>query len=151
MLYRITLYTHVISAILSIGPFFILFPIIKRIQKASSSEVIQAYLDSFSFTVRLAKHAGHVLVVSGILLVMNSGWTWKTPWIMMTILIMVSSLFFLARAFSPTLKKFKKPDADIDSLTQRLHRSTIIYIALLLLMLWFMVAKPSLSFFDSVF
>ncbi|MDP4170351.1 MAG: DUF2269 family protein [Bacillota bacterium] len=143
MLQRIILYLHITSVILSIGPFFILVPVSGKLRKAGADEQ-KAYLDVFRFAVRLAKHAGHLLVVTGILLVTFSSWTWKTPWIDMTILIMVSSLFFLARAFSPTMRKFNESDNDKEKLVRKLTRSVWIYIVLLMAMLWFMVAKPML-------
>lgn len=62
----------------------------------------------------------------------------------MTLAVMFSSVFFLARAFSPVLKKLAEPEADQSALTGKLNRSLWIYILLLLLMLWFMVDKPTL-------
>lgn len=143
MLYRLLLYVHIFSVILSIGPFFVLLPLIKKL-RASEARTQQAYLDVFRFSVRLAKHAGHVLVASGVLLVLAGPWTWKTPWIVMTLILMASSLFFLARAFSPTIWKFSETGQDKDALIQLLRRSVWIYIVLLMAMLWFMVTKPAL-------
>ncbi|MFZ3589677.1 hypothetical protein ACOI1C_10430 [Bacillus sp. DJP31] len=143
LLYRILLYIHVISVIASIGPFFILFPIVKKLRTAIEPEM-SAYLDTFRFVVWLAKHAGHVLVVSGILLVILGPWTWGTPWIVMTLIILFASLLFLARAFSPTLRKFQEEDHNKDELASKLKRSIWIYIVLLMAMLWFMVGKPYL-------
>ncbi len=143
MLYRLLLYVHIFSVILSIGPFFVLLPLIKKL-RASEARTQQAYLDVFRFSVRLAKHAGHVLVASGVLLVLAGPWTWKTPWIVMTLILMASSLFFLARAFSPTIRKFSETGQDKDALIQLLQRSVWIYIVLLMAMLWFMVTKPAL-------
>lgn len=143
MLYRFLLYIHILSVIMSIGPFFLLFSIIKKLRVAED-EVQTVLLDSFRVAVRLTKHAGHLLVGSGILLVVFSGWTWKTSWIVITILIMVSSLFFLARAFSPLLRKFTDSKQDREMLTKKLMRTTLAYLFLLLVMLWFMVAKPNI-------
>ncbi|WP_139487960.1 hypothetical protein [Brevibacillus dissolubilis] len=142
-LYRILLYVHILSAILSIGPFFILLPIIRKLRTAEGL-VEQAYLDAFRFSNQLAKHAGHVLTVSGILLVVFGPWTWGTSWIVMTIIVLISSLLFLARAFSPTIRKFDQDGHDRAELVQKLNRSVWIYIVLLLIMLWFMVVRPTL-------
>ncbi|MED0993820.1 hypothetical protein P4T72_29240, partial [Bacillus nitratireducens] len=76
--------------------------------------------------------------------VLAGPWTWKTPWIVMTLILMASSLFFLARAFSPTIRKFSETGQDKDTLIQLLRRSVWIYIVLLMTMLWFMVTKPAL-------
>jgi hypothetical protein len=141
--YKLLLYLHILSAIISIGPFFLLLPMVKKLHTAESLEQ-RAYTDQFRFAIQLAKHAGHGLVVTGILLVMVGSWSWKTPWIVMTILILVGSLFFLARAFSPKLRKLNEPGQDKVSLLSALSRSIWIYLILLLTMLWFMVAKPVL-------
>jgi hypothetical protein len=141
--YRTLIYLHVISVVASIGPFFILLPMMKKLRTASEAE-LPSYLDTFRFTVRLSKHAGHVLVGTGILLVLLGPWTWSTPWIIMTLVIMFCSLFFLARAFSPTLRKFGENAADREWLVGKLNRTVWIYLILLLAMLWFMVVKPNL-------
>ncbi|MCM3653217.1 DUF2269 family protein [Metabacillus litoralis] len=143
LFYRILIYIHVLSAIVSIGPFFILFPLVKKLQVSNDTE-LDAYLHTFRFIVRLTKHSGHVLVVSGILLVVSGPWTWGTPWIIMTLIILFCSLLFLARAFSPTLRKFHEENQNREELAAKLNRSIWIYIILLLAMLWFMVGKPVL-------
>ncbi|MBM4763200.1 hypothetical protein [Bacillus sp. B15-48] len=143
LLYRFIIYLHVLSAIGSIGPFFILVPTVKKLRVAGD-EKLAAYLDIFRFAVWFSKHSGHVLVGSGILLVLMGPWTWGTPWIIMTLVVMFASLFFLARAFSPTLRKFEEDGHNKDMLIVKLNRTTWIYIILLSIMLWFMVVKPPL-------
>lgn len=143
MAYKLLLYIHIFSAILSIGPFFVLLPMMRKLRNAKS-EVEHAYLGIFKSAIRLVKHAGHVLVTSGVLLIILGSWSWATSWIVMTIFVMISSVFFLARAFSPTLKKFNDTDQHKELLVDKLHRGVWIYIALLMVMLWFMVAKPVL-------
>lgn len=143
MLYRLLLYIHIFSAVLSIGPFFVLIPMGKKLKDAIH-QAEPAYLDAFRIAILLAKHSGHVLVVSGILLLWMGPWPWTTSWVIITALIMASSLFFLARAFSPTLRKLHEPDQDRIVLIQKLQRAIWIYIALLGVMLWFMVTKPDL-------
>ena len=143
LLYRTLIYLHVISVVASIGPFFILLPMIKKLRVASKS-LLPTYLDTFRFTVQLSKHSGHVLVGTGVLLVILGPWTWTTPWITMTLVILFCSLFFLARAFSPTLRKLEEEDADKELLIGKLHRTVWIYLFLLLAMLWFMVVKPGM-------
>lgn len=140
-MYTLILYLHILSAILSIGPFFVLLPLIKRMD-GEEDAVLQSHILTFKSAVRLVKHAGHVLVATGILLIWQSAWTWTTPWIMMTLAVMFGSVFFLARAFKPVLRKFDDPAAERKALLKKLNRSTWLYILLLLLMLWLMVAKP---------
>ena len=106
--------------------------------------VLEAYLDTFRSVVRFTKHAGHVLVGSGILLVIYGPWSWDTPWLIMTLFIMFLSLFFLARAFSPTLLKIADEGQDRVKLAAKLKRTLWNYLLLLMAMLWFMVVKPVL-------
>ncbi|MBU8880381.1 hypothetical protein BGM26_15620 [Bacillus sp. FJAT-29790] len=143
ILYRFILYIHVSSAVLSIGPFVVLIPIVKKLRTADS-EVKRAYIEIFRSAVRLVKHAGHVLVGSGALLIYMGHWTWKTSWIVATLAVMLGSAFFLARAFTPTIRKFHEPEQNQVILIKRLTWSTWLYLILLMFMLWFMVAKPVL-------
>jgi uncharacterized membrane protein len=139
--YIFVVFLHVISAVASIGPFFILFPLLAKMRSAGEDE-LRIYLPVFSSAVRLSKHAGHVLVTTGIFLMILGGWDWRTSWVVLTILVMVGSLYFIARAFSPTIKKLREPDSNRGPLLTKLYRSLILYIALMLVMLWFMIAKP---------
>lgn len=142
-MYTVILFLHIFSAILSIGPFFVLVPLTKQMNEASE-EVLNSQIATFRSAVRLVKHAGHVLVASGVLLVWQSYWQWTTSWIVMTLAIMFGSIIFLARAFKPVLRKFEEPHADRHSLIRKLQRSIWIYMLILLAMLWLMVAKPEL-------
>ncbi|EFM09677.1 conserved hypothetical protein [Paenibacillus curdlanolyticus YK9] len=141
--YSVLLYIHILSAIMSIGPFFIFIPVMKKLKAAEPLEQ-NAYLSTFRSAIRLAKHAGHVLVASGILLVLVGSWAWSTSWIVMTIVLLVGSLLFLARAFSPKIRKFNEPDQNKDAIIRLLNRALWIYLALLLCMLAFMIVKPTL-------
>ncbi|RDU37115.1 hypothetical protein DRW41_10555 [Neobacillus piezotolerans] len=143
LVYRIIIYLHVASVIASIGPFFILLPIVKKLPDAVGKE-LEAYLALLKSVVRLSKHAGHVLIGTGVLLVILGPWTWKTPWIVGTLGLLFASLFFLGRAFSPTLRKFAEEGANKRALAAKLKRTIWIYIILLMAMLWFMVVKPKL-------
>ncbi|AQQ54946.1 DUF2269 family protein [Planococcus lenghuensis] len=142
-LYTLLLFLHILSAVLSIGPFFVLFPVIRQM-KTAEREVLAGHLTTFRGAVRLVKHAGHILVTTGMLLVWLSAWPWYTSWVVLTLAVMVGSVFFLANAFKPVLKKFEVPDADQPALTAKLTRSVWLYISLLLVMLWLMVDKPML-------
>jgi hypothetical protein len=142
-MFSLIMYTHILSAVLSIGPFGVLFPLLKRMRNAPSDQLPRD-LDTFQFVVRLSKHAGHVLVVSGFLLVWLGGWSWTTPWLIATWIILFGGLFFFARAFSPIIRKLRLEDTDRSLWLNKLHRALWAYILILLLLMWFMVAKPSL-------
>lgn len=142
-MYTFIIFIHVISAVLSIGPFFVLFPLLNRM-KGKNKEMIDTSLEVFQAAIRLVKHAGHVLVGSGILLVWQGNWSWTTSWVIMTIVVMVSSVVFLAKAFKPKIREFHAGTIDLDTLIKKLKSAVWKYILLLLIMLWFMVAKPNL-------
>ena len=57
---------HVVSAVLAIGPLFILMPIIKRLSGVET-KIENAYLTIVNVIIRIVMHAGHALVVSGVL------------------------------------------------------------------------------------
>lgn len=142
-LYLALIFIHVSSAVVSIGPLFVLFSVLHKMRHADPIAE-NAFISIFRSVVRLIKHAGHVLVGSGVLLVFLGPWSWLTPWIVMTIALMVISIFFLARAFSPILIKFDNSTANKQLLVNQLHKSTWIYIILLGMMLALMVIKPDL-------
>lgn len=112
--------------------------------KGKNKEMIDTSLEVFQAAIRLVKHAGHVLVGSGILLVWQGNWPWTTSWVIMTIVVMVSSVVFLAKAFKPKIREFHAGTIDLDTLIKKLKSAVWKYILLLLIMLWFMVAKPNL-------
>jgi uncharacterized membrane protein len=142
LFYSFLLYVHIVSVIATIGPYFVLLPLLRKL-RTETFESLPSHLDSFRFTVRLTKHAGHVLVTTGVLLAWLGHWSWHTPWIIATVLVMISSLFFLARAFSPLLRKLKEPHDNRKVLVDRLRRATLLYLFVTMLMMWFMVAKPT--------
>ncbi len=143
LMYAWLVYIHVISAMVSIGPFFVLLPMLRKLQSAEGA-VLHTYLDSFQFVVRLSKHTGHVLVFSGLLLMWLSGLPWTTPWIFGTFVVLFASLFFMARAFSPTLRKLRQPDHERGVLVRKLSRALYLYMFVLFVMLGLMVMKPAL-------
>jgi uncharacterized membrane protein len=134
-------YLHIFSAILSIGPYFVLYPMLKKMKSAKFEE-LHYYLDSFKFVVWLTKHAGHLLVLSGVLLIWVGGWDWKTSWLLVSIIILMSALFFIARAFSPILRNLKEAHENRGELISKLGRALNLYLAIMLLVMWLMVAKP---------
>jgi hypothetical protein len=136
-------FIHAVSAMVSIGPFIVLIPMLSKLRSADGS-LLGSYLDSFHFVVRLSKHTGHVLVGSGLLLMWLGGWPWSTPWIAGTFVVLFASLFFMARAFSPTIRRLRQPDHDRKALINKLSRSLYMYMFVLFIMLWLMMMKPTL-------
>lgn len=143
MLYTLFLFIHILSAVISIGPLFTLIPILKKMEAAKEHQ-LEGFVQSFQSAITVVKHAGHVLVLSGIILILESGWTWSTSWVVLTIAIMVGSIVFLARGFKPTIKTFGTADFNKQFFIKKLRKATWQYIFLLLVMLWMMVAKPVL-------
>lgn len=142
-MYPWLVFIHSVSAMVSIGPFFVLIPMLRKLQTAQG-ELQASYLDSFHFVVRLSKHAGHVLVASGLLLMWLGEWHWSEPWIAGTFAVLFASLLFMARAFSPTIRKLRQPDSDRAALLRKLSRSLYLYLFVLFVMLWLMIMKPQL-------
>lgn len=143
MFYTLFLYIHIVSAVGSIGPLFSLIPIIKKMESTDESQ-LSGLVQSFQSAIIVVKHAGHILVFSGILLIIFSGWMWTTSWVVLTIAIMIGSIVFLARAFKPTLKTYGTQDFQKEIFVKKLGKATWQYILILLVMLWLMVAKPVL-------
>ena len=141
-LYTVIVYIHVLSAVASVGPLFMLFPIISRIRKAVSREEA-TLLSLFKWTIRFVMHSGHVLVVSGVILILIGPWPWYTSWVIVTLGIMMLSIVFLASGFSVVLDRFPKEPQNREELLKKLLNTSWRYIGLLLIMLYLMVAKPS--------
>lgn len=142
MFYNLIVYFHVIGAILSISPFFVLFPLLKRMQREQNMAVLKGHVEAFSLAIQVVKHAGHFLVGFGILAVFVGGYRWTTPWIFITIVLLVSSVIYLARAFKPTLRTFGTAQFNQRQFVRKLRQAVWIYVALLCVMLWLMVTKP---------
>lgn len=140
-MYSWLVYIHIISAIASIGPLFVLVLLIKRMQ-AAEEMILPGYVHSFQTCIDVVKHAGHAVVISGVLLVIVGGWTWSSSWIVLTLIILVGSLIFLAKAFKPTMQTFGTDAFNKEHFVKILTRNTWIYILLLLVILALMVMKP---------
>jgi len=143
MLYPWLIFIHAVSALVAVGPFIVLIPMLSKLRVAEG-DILHAYLDSFQFVVRLSKHSGHVLVLSGLLLLWLGGWPWSTPWIAGPFIVLFASLFFMARAFSPTIRRLREPMHDRNALVGKLSRSLYLYMFILFVMLWLMIMKPAL-------
>lgn len=140
-LYSTVVFMHVVSAVLSIGPLFILMPVIKRLRDAQS-DVELAYMSVIKVVIRVVMHAGHALVFTGALLLILGPWPWYTSWVVMTIFVMGVSGVFLATGFTRVLKTFYVPGVNKQELLNRLNQTSWVYIGLMIVMLWLMVQKP---------
>lgn len=140
--YGAIVFAHVVSAVISVGPLFLLLPLIRRLRTAKA-EAEDIYLAFIRVIIRLVMHAGHVLVVTGILLILFGPWPWNTSWVILTIGVMLLSGFFLATGFSTVLKRFHESSSDREAVVNKLQRTAWIYIGLLMVMLWLMVQKPA--------
>lgn len=139
--YSTIVFLHVISAVLSIGPLFVLMPIIKRLRGVDML-IEEAYLSIIRVVIRIVMHAGHVLVFTGVLLIIIGPWPWHTSWVVMTIVVMGISAVFLATGFTRVLREIDVPGVNKHKLLTRLNRTSWIYISLMIIMLWLMVQKP---------
>lgn len=139
--YSTVVFLHVVSAVLSIGPLFMIIPLINRLRKLVLHDE-DIYLSLIQVIVRVVMHAGHVLVATGVLLLLFGPWPWHTSWVVMTVIVMGLSGVFLATAFTRVLRRFDEPGLDKLSVLSRLKRTVWIYIGLMFIMLWLMVQKP---------
>ncbi|WP_318614082.1 DUF2269 family protein [Sporosarcina sp. YIM B06819] len=140
-IYGIIVFLHVLSAVLSIGPLTLLMPVINRLYGVEAS-IEQAYLSVIKVVIRIVMHAGHVLVFTGVLLLILGPYPWTSSWVILTLAILLISGVFLAKGFTFVLRRFHNPDADKDDILNRLMRTSWIYLGLMLIMLWLMVQKP---------
>lgn len=143
MLYKTIVFIHVVSAVAAIGPLFSIFPILARIEKAKDRD-IKGLIEGLRGVVRAVSLGGHVLIISGIVLLWMSGWSWKTSWILATIILLIVSLFFLAKAFKPAWRIAESEHFQKGAFIAVMKRATILYIIIMLMMLWLMVVKPQL-------
>lgn len=143
VVYGTIVFAHVVSAVLSIGPLVLLMPVIKRLHGVKE-EIEEIYLAIIKVIIRVVMHAGHVLVFTGVLLLILGPWPWYTSWVIMTIAVMLLSGVFLAKGFTFVLRRFHDPDVDKKDILFRLNRTSWIYLGLMLIMLWLMVEKPML-------
>lgn len=141
--YGTIVFFHVVSAVLAIGPLFMFMPIIRRVRNAEW-EVEKTLLSVIKAIIRLVMHAGHALVVTGVILIVWGPWPWHTSWLLMTFFVLAVSAFFLATGFTRVLRDFDRPDVNKDKLLNRLNQTAWVYIGLMLLILWLMVQKPVL-------
>jgi uncharacterized membrane protein len=142
-MYGTIVFVHVVSAVLAIGPLFLLIPTIKRLRNVDLPTE-NAYLTIIKVIIRLVMHAGHVLVVSGVLLLLTGPWPWYTSWVIATLAILLVSGVFLSSGFTRVLKRYRLPDANKEEILTVLLKTSWIYIGLMLIMLWLMVQKPML-------
>lgn len=142
-MYGTMVFVHVVSAVLAIGPLFLLMPTIKRLRNVDLPTE-NAYLTIIKVIIRLVMHAGHVLVVSGALLLLMGPWPWYTSWVIATLAILLISGVFLSSGFTKVLKRYHLPGSNKGEILTVLTKTSWIYIGLMLIMLWLMVQKPML-------
>ncbi|MGN7478858.1 hypothetical protein ACTHOQ_13475 [Solibacillus silvestris] len=142
MLFTILLYLHILSVIVATGPLFAIFPILKRMEHAEQPE-LHSYITSLKGLLRAVANGGHFLVPTGLILIYFSGWSWTSPWLIVTYVVMVCSLFFMARAFKPAMKFSESADFTKEQFIHMVKSATWKYIILMGFFLWLMVAKPN--------
>ena len=143
MLYTFILYIHIISAIGSVGPLFVLLVLLSRMKKIDAYEW-NGYVQSLQGSIDVVRHAGHIVVISGIFLIVFGSWSFTHSWVVLTLILLVASLVFLASAFKPTMQTYGSDAFNKEQFLTILQRNTWIYIMLLLIILGLMVYKPIL-------
>ena len=143
MIYNIALFLHVLSAVVAIGPLFAIFPMLKRMENVEDI-LEQGMIEGLRGAVRAVSLAGHVVVPTGLILLLFGGWSWKTSWVLATIIILIASLLFLAKAFKPAWRIAEAAHFNKQLFILTMRSATIKYIFIMIVILWFMIAKPQL-------
>ena len=143
VIYKIALFLHIVSAVVAIGPLFAIFPMLKRMENAHGMLEL-GIIEGLRGAVRAVSLAGHFIVPTGIVLLLFGGWSWKTSWVLATIIMLVASLLFLAKAFKPAWRIAEADDFNKLLFIRTMRSATVKYILIMLIMLWLMVAKPQL-------
>lgn len=142
-MYQILLYLHIVSVVVAIGPVMIYLPILNKMLRLDESQM-RVFVDTFRSIVKGIKHAGHVLFTTGLLLMWLGGWSYRTSWLITTFVILVGTLFFFARAFSPILTKLETVPDQRKKFVRQLSMASWAYTLIMLLVLSLMVIKPTL-------
>lgn len=143
--YDVFHYLHVVGAIFAIGPYAVFFHVLRLMKQIENGGMVHgANLAVLRFVVWVSKHAGHVLVVSGVFLWWLGRFALWTSWIVIPVVILLAGLYFMARAFSPILERLEQGVLDASTGMQKLRVSLWGYLVILLVSLWFMIAKPEL-------
>lgn len=143
MIYNIALFLHVLSAVVAIGPLFAIFPMLERMENVEGI-LEQGMIEGLRGAVRAVSLAGHVVVPTGLILLLFGGWSWKTSWVLATIIILIASLLFLAKAFKPAWRIAEAAHFNKQLFIRTMRSATIKYIFIMIVILWFMIAKPQL-------
>lgn len=136
------LYLHILSVIVATGPLFAIFPILKRMKQAQTDE-LSSYITALRGLLRAVANGGHFIVPTGLLLIYFSGWSWTSPWLIVTYVAMGCSLYFMALAFKPAMKFAKSTAFEKDQFIQMMQTATWKYIVLMGFFLWLMIEKPN--------
>lgn len=143
MIYKIALFLHVLSAVVATGPLFAIFPMLKRMENVDGL-LEQGIIEGLRGAVGAVSLAGHFLVPTGIILLLFGGWSWNTSWVLATIIMLLASLLFLAKAFKPAWYLAEAANFDKRLFIRIMRNATIKYILIMIVMLWLMIAKPQL-------
>lgn len=142
LLFTITLYLHILSVIIATGPLFAIFPILNRMKHANP-DALPSYIVALQGLLRAVANGGHFIVPTGLLLIYFSGWSWSSPWLIVTYIVMGCSLYFMARAFKPAMNFAKSGEFTKEQFIQMMKTATWKYIFLMGFFLWLMVEKPN--------
>lgn len=127
---------------MAIGPLFGIFPLLNRMKFTSTSQT-EGFVLSLQGLLKTVSRGGHILVPSGLILIWLGGWSWTTSWVILTFIIMLSTLLFLAKAFKPSMNLVGTPAFSIEKFISMMKVATWKYIMLMGVLLWLMVAKPN--------
>ena len=142
-MYKTFIFLHIVSAILATGPLVMIFPLLRYAERERIDQS-DAIIVPIQKAVWVVMHGGHLVVTTGVLLILFGPYPWHTSWVVLTVLVMLLCSFFLATAYSKQWKAFERERWTNKQLWSNVRRITWIYIGIMLTMLWLMVTKPVL-------
>ena len=143
MFYDIVLFIHVLTAIGSIGPLFAMFFMLKRMKNIEESKLL-GVIEGLLGAIRTVEVSGHWLVPSGVVLILLGPWKFTTSWVLATIVLLLLTLIYLAKAFKPAKRLIGTERFTREQFIQSMKKATFFYSLIMLTLLWLMVAKPVL-------
>ena len=142
MLYKVALFIHVVNAIVTIGPLFAILVMIGRMKKMNDDSQFHGGIEGLRAMIRTVEIGGHYIVPTGLILVVLGGWSWTTSWIVVTLIFLGLCLIVLAKAFKPATNLIGSPKFTKELFIQKMYIATIVYMFIMAVLLWLMVAKP---------
>lgn len=142
LLYEIALFIHITNAVVTIGPLFAILVMLGRMKKMEEGMKFDGTIEGLRAMIRTVEIGGHYIVPTGLLLVWLGGWGWTTSWIIVTLVFLGACLIVLAKAFKPATRLIGTAAFTKELFIRNMYVATFLYMLIMGVLLWLMVAKP---------